>query len=303
MSKRALLRTLAVLGVLVVLWGGFALFQKSMSDAPVTLELPKLNIADVDRIELTRPSDTVRLVRSAGAWTVNGYAADQSAVADFVGALADSGATSELIARSASSHGRLGVDSAGRRIEFAKGDRVLLDLIAGSGARSAYQSAYLRRDSEPEVYLYRGKLATFTNRALDQWRNRKIASIKRDSVGRIVIGRGTRTVTVARADSGWTVGGVHADSAAVDRLLTALGDLRAIGFPTAAQLDSIDFAKPHLRLTVLGRGADTLLALVADSATSGYWVRRSGNPETYQVDFWRMNQLTPSDSALRTPPH
>ncbi len=302
MSKRALLRTLAVLGVLVVLWGAFALFQKSMSDAPVTLELPKLTIADVDSIELTRPSDTVRLVRSAGAWTVNGHAADQSAVADFVGALADSGATSELIARSASSHGRLGVDSAGRRIVFAKGDRVLLDVIAGSAARS-YQSAYLRRDSEPEVYLYRGKLATFTNRALDQWRNRQIASIERDSVSRIVIGRGTRTVTVARADSGWTVGGARADSAAVGRLLTALGDLRAIGFPTAAQMDSIDFAKPRLRLTVLGRGADTLLSLVADSASSGYWVRRAGNPETYQVDFWRMNQITPTDSALRGLPH
>jgi Domain of unknown function (DUF4340) len=302
MSKRALLRTLAVLGALVVLWGGFALFQKSMSDAPVTLVLPKLTIADVDRIELTRPTDTIRLLRSAGAWTVNGHPADQSAVADFVGALADSSATSELIARSASSHGRLGVDSTGRRIVFAKGDQVLLDVVAGSDTRS-YQSTYLRRDSEPEVYLYRGKLATFTNRALDQWRNRQIASVKRDDIDRIEIGHGSRTVTIARADSGWTVGHARADSAAVGRLLTALADIRAISFATPAQTDSLDFTKPRLRLTVLGHGADTLLALVADSAASGYWVRRAGSTEAYQVDFWRMNQLTPSDSALRGPAH
>jgi hypothetical protein len=298
MSKRALIRTLALLGALVVLWGGFALFQRSMSDAPVTLPLPKLTVADVNRIELQSDTDTVRLESGNGAWTVNGYAADQGAVNDFVAALADSAASTELIARSNTSHGRLGVDSTGTHIVFAKGDKVLLSLIAGSKGRS-YQTTYLRRDSEPEVYLSRGKLANFTNRPLDQWRNRQIASIKGDDIGAIEIAHGAHSTTVARADSAWTVDGAPADSAAMQRLLSALGQIQAIGFATPAQLDSIDFTKPYSRLTVLGKGADTLLALEADSGSSGFWVRRAGSPDTYKVDFWRMNQLTPSDSALR----
>ena len=299
MSKRALIRTLALLGALVVLWGGFALFQRSMSDAPVTLPLPKLTVADVNRIELQSDTDTVRLESGNGAWTVNGYAADQGAVNDFMAALTDSAASSELIARSNKSHGRLGVDSNGTHIVFAKGDKVLLSLIAGSKGRS-YQTTYLRRDSEPEVYLYRGKLANYVNRPLDQWRNRKIASVNSDDIGTIEIAHGARSTTVARADSAsWTVDGAPADSAAMQRLLSALGQIQAIGFATPAQLDSIDFTKPYSRLTVLGKSADTLLALEADSGSSGFWVRRHGSPDTYKVDFWRMNQLTPSDSALR----
>jgi hypothetical protein len=298
MSKRALLRTLALLGALIVLWGGFALFQRSMSDAPVALALPKLTVADVNRIEFQGDTDTVRLESGNGPWTVNGHAADQSAVNDFLAALSDSTASSELIARSATSHGRLGVDSTGTHIVFAKGDKVLLSLIAGSKGRS-YQTTYLRRDSAPEVYLYRGKLANFTDRSLDQWRDRRIANIKSDDVGTIEIGQGKRNVTLARADSAWTVNGAPADTNAVHRLLSALTDVRAIGFAKPAQLDSIDFTKPYRQLTVLGKSADTLLALVADSGKSGFWVRRAGSPDTYQVDFWRMNQLTPSDSSLR----
>jgi hypothetical protein len=95
------------------------------------------------------------------------------------------------------------------------------------------------------------------------------------------------------------VGDHPADTAAVGRLLRALGDLTAIGFATPAQVDSLDFAGPWRRVVVLGRGGDTLLALDVDSASAGYWVRRGGAGDVFKVDFWRLDQLTPAPDALR----
>jgi hypothetical protein len=50
---------------------------------------------------------------------------------------------------------------------------------------------------------------------------------------------------------------------------------------------------------VLGATHDTLLHLLFDSVASGTWVRHAAGGPTFRLDFWRVDQLTPSDSTLR----
>jgi hypothetical protein len=78
-----------------------------------------------------------------------------------------------------------------------------------------------------------------------------------------------------------------------------MGDITALEFATDAQADSLDFAHPARTLTVLGARNDTLLHLVFDSTASGTWVRRAAGGPVFRLDFWRADQLTPADSALR----
>jgi hypothetical protein len=298
MSPRALQRALIALAVLLALWAAVALFRGSLSDARATLDLPNLSPADVDRIEISAPSETLRIARADTAWTVNAHAADTREVSQLLTALADSAAASELVARSPGSHGRLGVDSAGRRLLVAHGERVLLELVIGSAGPS-YQTAYVRRTDGDEVYLYRGRLVSLVDRPVDEWRDRRIGQLASDSVGSVRIARGTRVAALTRADTTWTVNGAHADSGTVQSLLSALRDLTAVGFATEARADSLDFVRPDRRLTVLGRRGDTLLALAFDSTTEGYFVRRGAGPVVYRLDFWRTDQLTPTEDALK----
>jgi hypothetical protein len=300
MSAAALRRALLALVVLVVAWGAFALFRGSVSDAPVRFGLPKLTPADVDRVVITAHGDTITLAREGTGWLANGYPAAAGAVDDLVNALTDTGMTSDLVARNAASHARMGVDStAGRRVQFFKGERALVDLVIGNSG-GAYQSAYMRRVGENDVYLVRGRLASLAGRDLDAWRDRRIAAVPADSVRAIEIARGTRHATLTRGDGVWHVGANAADSSAVARLLQGLADVSALGFATAAQADSLDFTHPKRALTVLGPAAgDTLLHLAFDSTASGTWVRRRAGGPVFKLDFWRLDQLTPSDSTLR----
>jgi hypothetical protein len=299
MSAAALRRALFALAVLLVVWGGVALIRRSTSDAPVALALPKLNAADIDRITITSPGDTIALASTASGWQVNGHAAAANAVNELIAALSDSANASELVARSAASHSRMAVDSVGgRRVRFFKGDRVLADVIVG-GHGTSYQTSYVRRAADDDVYLFRGQLPTLVGKKLDGWRDRRIAAVAADSVAIVDVTRGKQHWTLARADGGWRLGSAPADSGAAARLLQAMADVSALGFASDAQADSLDFAHPTRALTVLSAAHDTLLHLLFDSAASGNWVRRSSGGPVYQLDFWRINQLTPADSTLR----
>lgn len=299
MSPTALLRALVALVVIVLAWGAFALFRGALSDAGDGVDLPKLGAADVDRVVIDGPTDTVRLRREGDAWTVNGHPAARGPVEELFGAFADTAASSELVARSAASHARLGVDSgAGRRIRFQRGEAVLLDLIVGERGRG-YQTAYVRRAGESSVYQLRSRLPGLVERGVDAWRERRIASLPADTVASVAVTRGARRWVLTRADGGWLLDGRPADSAAVGRVLQGLADVSAVGFATDAQRDSLDFRRPDRTLTVLGVPGDTLLALAFDSTAAGYWVRRAGDETVYRLDFWRYDELTPNDSTLR----
>jgi hypothetical protein len=299
MSPAALKRALLALAVLLIAWGGFELFRRSMSDAPVALALPKLSPADVDRITITAPGDTIDLRSTASGWQANGYAAAANAVDDLIGALSDTGNASELVARSATSHARMGVDSlAGRRVRFFQGDKVLADVIVGSPGRAS-QTGFVRLAGDADVYQLHGRLPSLAGRDLDAWRDRRIAAVPADSVRAVEVTRGRRRWVLSREDGAWRLGAAAADSAAVARLLRGMGDVSALGFATAAQTESLDFAHPERALTVLGGASDTLLHLLFDSTAGGTWVRRAAGGPVFRLDFWRVDQLTPSDSTLR----
>ena len=298
MSPKAVARALATLVALVFLWGAFALFRGSISDTATTLALPALTMADVDRIELAHGGDTVRFTKRDGNWDVNGYPAEFAQVGQLFGWLTDSTLTSELIARNPASHGRLGVDSSGRRVTFRNGAERVLDLIVGTSGRG-FQTAYARQATADEVFLVRGSLGSLVSRGVDSWRDRRVAGIAAEAVHQVAIRRG-RDQTVLRRDGvQWMVGDSPADTAAVGRLLRALADITAIGFATEAEADSVDFRNANRRLTVLGSAADTLLDLMVDSTAAGYWVRRGSRPEVFRLDFWRIDELTPTAGALR----
>jgi len=298
MSARQLIRAAIVLGGLIVLWGAFEIVRRLGGDEAQPFALPALAAPDVDTVAIVKATDTVLLVRRDGArWEVNGLPASSTAVTELFDALRDT-VKSDLVARSAGSHQRLGVDSAdGRHVRFIGGGKDLLDLVFGNRGRE-WGTIYVRRAGEPEVYVI-GGLANVIDRDQDAWRDKRIAALVTDSIAEIDVERGSSRYTLRRADSTWTVDGAPADSGAVARLLQELREVTATGFPTPAQADSVDFSKPDRRLRALGDGGRILLALSFDSLSYAYWVRHDSGGPVFRMDSWRADRLTPADSALR----
>jgi hypothetical protein len=314
MSSKQLLRLAGVLIAVLVLWGAVALASRrsegSMERGRI---VPPIDSSTVDTISLAGLGDTATLTRTrkdVAPWRVNGHAADPQVVSELLKALADTAVTAELVARNPASHARLRVtEDSGRRVRAVGQGRVLLDLIAGKRTTD-WDGLYLRRTSEPEVYVVRGDLATAFARPGDEWRNHTIATITPDSVGVIEVRRGSRSYTLRRKSSGWVfASGAAADSAAVVGMLSDYRNVRAAGFGSRAQEDSLRFARPRRSARLLDRRGAPLLSLVFDSIASGIWVRASGQAggqadartggQVYRIDTWTADRLAPADSSLR----
>lgn len=300
------LKLIAVgLAVLLLLWGGSAVFSRGSDTVTGALTLPALRAADVDSIMLGKgPEALVVAKQSATAWSVNGARADPASVNDLVQALTDK-VQPELVAQTASSFARLQVDSAtGRPLRLVGGGKSLLAVIVGVRANE-FQSVYLRRPGDAHVYLWRGALASVVRRGIDDWRDKHIAVLEPDSIGALDVQRGPERYNVQRVGKRWVVNGGATDSAAVAQYLGRVKTITAAGFATPKEVDSTRAQRPSRRLTVRGRQG-VLLTLAFDSTPSGFVVRHlaglGGEGATvYRMNLWDVDGLTPVSRALVHP--
>lgn len=293
------------LAVLLLLWGGSAVFSRGSDTVTGTLALPALQAADVDSIMLGRgPEALVIAKQSAAGWTVNGARAAPASVNDLFQALTDK-VHPELIAQDASSFARLQVDSAtGRPLRLSGGGKPVLELIVGVRANE-FQSVYVRHPGDAHVYLWRGALASVVRRGADDWRDKRIAALEPDSIGALDVQRGTERYTVRRVGKTWVANGAATDSAAVAQYLGRVTTITAAGFATAKEVDSTRALRPSRRLTVRGRQG-VLLTLAFDSTALGFVVRHlaglGGEGATvYRMNVWDVDGVTPASRSLVRP--
>src|SRR5207244_11624484 len=264
-----------------------------------------------DTISLVKGQDSIVMAKqSATVWTVNGRRAAPDGVNELFQALHDS-TPPELVAQDSRSFGRPNVDGATvRRRRIRGAGKPLLDVIIGARG-SEYGSAYVRRPGDSHVYLWRGRLASFADRTVDEWRDKRIAAVTPDSVVLVDVERGKDHYTLRRVGKAWTLDRAAADSGAVARLLEKYRTVTAAGFASPAQADSARAQRsaargqrPARHLT-LRSARGTLVALVFDSIPGAFWVRRTGGvapggePGTlYRMNAWDVDGLTPASRSL-----
>lgn len=302
MTPKTLIRVAVALGVALFLWGAAELLGGRGDEIETATVIAPLSRGTVEEIAFLSADDTVRLQRTDEGWTVNGFDAAQSEVESLFDALEEA-ANGELVARSPSSHARMGVvDSAGVRLRITGGGDTLADVLVGKRSR-AYQTRYVRREGDNRVFLIEGRLAGLVDRQVTDWRNKLIVNVEPDSVDRFTVARGKSRFTLVRTDSAWSFeNGDPTDTARVRRTLEAYKGLSASGgsvFASPEQMDSIDFARPDRRTVLETAGGDTLAHLVFDSTSTGFWVRHDSGGTVYHVLTWKANDLAPSDSVMR----
>jgi hypothetical protein len=306
MSAKQLLRLAVIFGILLLVWGAAALARR-LEKAPGgsdAFRLPTVARSAADTVMLARPGDTVVLAKKdSSTWTVNGHPAGPQAISDLFAAWSDSTSGSELVAQQRASHTALGVDSAaGRRVRIRGGGRTLADLVVGRRSPD-FSGGYIRRADQEPTYLVRGRLVEVLSRGVDDWRDRRIAAVKVDSVAAIEVLRGRRRYALRRSGSGWVLSpGGPADSARARDLVEAYSSVNATGFASASEAKSARFASPDRRTRLLRKDGTPLVTLLFDSTASGFWVRPDTGKAIYKIDTWNADRLAPADSTLRARP-
>jgi hypothetical protein len=295
--------------ILLLLWGASALLSRGSDSVRAALDLRVPALADVDSITIVKGQDTIAIARqSATDWTVNGHRAAVGSVTELFQALRDT-MRPELVAQDSSSFARLQVDSAGGRwLRLRRGGKPLLEVIVGTRPTD-FQSAYLRRPGDAHVYLWRGPLGMLMGRTLDDWRDKRIASVAPDSIVAVDVVRGKDRYALTRAGKTWKVNGVTADSGAVGRYLERFKAITAAGFAAPEEADSLRTGRlPPARRTPARRLAvrstrGIVLSLAFDSTASGFLVRQvagasSEGTMVYRMNVWDVDGVTPASRSL-----
>jgi hypothetical protein len=300
MSPEVLKRIVLALLLALVAWGALVLYGRTRRDQGGGLALPHLTTAQVSAIALRKSGDTLVLARQGTEWTVNGLRAHTPTVETFVRALADSSVRSEIVAESRSSHQRLGVDSASaKRLTITADGKPAVDLWLGNRGPD-FEGFYVRPAGSDVVYLLRGQFAELTAQRVPEWREKQIAALAADSVGKVEVSRGRSRWELSRSGTGWNLAKGSADSTKAARFLAQFTTLRAEGFPEPEELDSIHFEAPNRTLTVRSRSGRPLLALLFDSTHAGsFWVRAAAGGPIYRLDPRTAELLTPAESTLK----
>jgi len=298
-NPKQLKRIAIALVVILVLWGLAEILGGRPDDTELSLVLPVVQETDLDRIVIEGEADTTVLSREGDIWTVNGFETSQAAMDELFAALGDS-TESKLAATSPLVHQRMGVDSVGGiRMTFFNEGNPVASVIFGKPGRT-YDSRYVRRDDGTFVYEYTGDLARMIDRKPNDWRDKRIVDVNPDSVRRVVARRAGDRYTLRRQGGQWVFdSGETADSAAMHRMLLQYQTLDATGFPTAAQLDSVDLDPPDREVALFGSAGDTLAALLFDSTNVAYWVQKASGGYVYRILSWRVDQMVPADSTLK----
>jgi len=290
------------LAAAVVLWLGAELFTGKSDTVEQGALIGEISQESIDTVTFAKADSTVRLVRSAdGTWQVNGFKAEPASITHLFEAF-DDARTGELVAQSASSHERMGVgDTGATRVTVQQGDDTVLQLLVGKSGRQ-YGSVFVRSAGQDPVYLVKSDLGTFAGRSVNQWRDKRIATVDTSQVQTMSVERGSDRYTLSRDSTHWVLGdGSPTDSSHVVRMLGGFASLTATGdgFATAAQVDSADFDRPERAVTLLGGSGDTLASLVFDSTASGFWVRPRDGGTVYTLFRWKVDDIVPADSVIR----
>jgi Domain of unknown function (DUF4340) len=299
MSRNQLVRFASALALLIVAWGVLALVRRPAEDRPGTLALARVDTGAIDSIVLVRGHDTTALKRAGKQWLAGGFAADSTTVHDFLMGLVDTSRSTELVAEQRSSHARLGVDAdSGERVAAFAHGKPQLALVSGKRTPD-YGGVYVRSATDDATYALHGALADPLARPLDDWRDKRIVAVVPESVATVDVQRSGRGYTLRRSGTAWQfTSGKRADSSAVSTLLGDFRDVRATGFATRAQSDSLDFSKPQRRSRLLSKSSRVLADLVFDSTAAGTWVRADSGGPAFKLDAWLWGRLSPPESTF-----
>ena len=300
MSAKRLKQLLIALGVLVALWIGSEVVNRTSGSGVSTLTFATVDAASVDSVVMSGTNGTVRLVRTEASWSVNGFEADTAFVVDLLETFGDE-IRADVVARNAASHDRFDLGDDAHRITVYVGDAPAIDLLVGKRGRD-FQTVFVRRPDEAEVYGVRTRLASLVDRRVDDWRDKHMVALDPDSIRGVKVARGRHTYTLTRRDEGgWLVDGEPANDSAADRLLEQFRKLDANSFASEAERDSAELDHPDRLVTLLGSGNATLAELRFDSTATGFRVAVAGRDPLYRLDRFKVDQLTPADSTVRSP--
>ncbi len=290
MSEKALKNAIYFLAVVTALYLLTTLLGRGGGGADVDdsalAEALEVDRTQASAVVIEGPDMAIRLERSDGGWTVNGFPADSTAVDRFWRGVEGTRVAS-VAATNPDNHERLGItEDSAWTVTFDDDATVLL---GKSG--SQFGTSYARLPGEDVVHLVRGDLRSAATRSLVDWRNKRVLAVDTASVARVEVTRDGSTRVFERGDSTWTAAGEDVDQTTIRNLLQELAAFQATGFAP----DSVTIGDPPDRSVVaFDASGNQVGTLFLDEGEGNLRASSSQSPYVFEVPSWRADRIAPA---------
>lgn len=308
------LARILILAILVAGLGGYLYFYE-LPQAEKEAEKEKLvgvKDDDVTSIELAYPDRTIALAKGDAGWRLTkpvDAPADEPVVKALVTAITGAQVQKSLD-EVPPDLSPFGLDKPSTTITLGTKSGALPPIAVGKNTTIGART-YVRKGTEPKIYLTASTLQTSINKQARDLRDKQLLDFKDDDVTRVDIAKpGAPPLTLTRKDrDAWTIqpGDYPADATEMRSYLSSLRTTRATDFPddSPADLEKYGLATPRLTVTVAtGKdGASTQQLLVGGESggeqSKQVYVKRGSQPTVFAVGEWALRSLDKDAPALR----
>jgi hypothetical protein len=289
-------RLLGLLLALVLVYLALEYFNDRSRSKTFRSELVAIDTARVNRIVVRKQGADLELTKSGNSWQVGLDNARQApaqaaSVQRLLGNLLQI-VPSRIATRDPAKWQEYQVDSSGTRYQVYEGQKKTLDITVGrfgvQGQRSFF--SYVRLEGENEVYTVDDFMGMTLGSEAADFRNRQLLSVNTDSISGIRFDYpADSSFALLRTESGWNIGALQADSAAV---ADYLADLRYVSSPDFADdTDPAQLTSPTCKIQVDEKGKPAV-AINAYLLPGERWIIHSSlNPESYFEGGTQFGQL------------
>jgi hypothetical protein len=299
------------LAVLLVALGGYVYFFELAKDKKGESErLLDFKNAEVTAVDLAYPERAIQLQKdAAGKWKIVQplrEGADEAAVGSLIAALAAADIRRILEKKPVSEDLKsFGLDPPAARVSLTLKSGLTLPQLAVGAKTPLGDSAYVRRGSDPAVYLTGAALVVALEKQPNDLRDRTIVAFTPDQATRLQIQMPGQALVLAKGEKEeWTIKAPlkkTADAGAVTGYLAQLAQLKAKTFVDDQPADLKKYAldRAALKISVDKDGKNLATLRVGGKSADGYYATAEGTPAVYTIDerSYHLIMKQPADFA------
>src|SRR5579863_211714 len=243
------------------------------------------NFDKVSQVDLTAKKQNIEFGRSKDAWQLvkpRPLRADNFSVEDLVRKLKD--AKMDLSASAESDEKKVaalfasGTPVATAKVTDATGTQTL-------EVRKNKTDYYAKSSAVSGVYKVASDLGTSLDKALDDFRNKKLFDFGFDDVSAVDMHDGSKAYSLVKGGSDWWSNGKKMDGASVQAFIDKFRDLAATKFPDSG------FATAAITMKVTSNEGKRVENISIAKNGDNYIAKREGEPALYQLDSKAVEEL------------
>jgi hypothetical protein len=251
------------------------------------------NFDKVSEIDLTAKKQSIEFGRSKDAWQIvkpRPLRADNFSVEDLVRRLKD--AKMDLSADADSDEKKLtaafasATPVATAKVTDATGTQTL-------EVRKNKTDYYAKSSAVSGVYKVAADLGTGLDKALDDFRNKKIFDFGFDDVTAVEMHDGSKSYSLVKGGTDWWSNGKKMDAMSSQAFIDKLRDLAATKFPDSG------FTNATITVKVTSNGGKRVENISIAKSGENYVAKREGEPSLYQLDAKAVEELQKAAEAVK----